>query len=83
MKKLLLTFLFLSVFVELSSSQTIKFSEEIKENKNARYMRVLGSDEEGNIYVLRSNISLETDRDRSGFKSRVYFLQYFLEGHSF
>jgi len=76
MKKLLLTFLFLSVFVELSSSQTIKFSEEIKENKNARYMRVLGSDEEGNIYVLRSNISLETDRDRSGFKSRVYFLQY-------
>ena len=42
-------------------------------------MRVLGADENGNIYVLRSNISLETDRDRSGFKSRVYFLQYLSE----
>ncbi|MFZ7145510.1 MAG: hypothetical protein ACO1G6_09235, partial [Bacteroidota bacterium] len=76
MRKILLALLFLSMYAGIGSAQTIKFSDEIKENKNARYMRVLGSDEEGNIYVLRSNISLETDRDRSGFKSRVYFIQY-------
>ena len=76
MKILLLTFFFVFGFVELTSAQTIKFSDEIKENKYAKYMRTLGADETGNIYVLRSNISLDTDRDKSGFKNRVYFLQY-------
>ncbi len=61
---------------EMSFAQTLNFSDEIKENKNAKFMRTLGADENGNIYLLRSNLSLDTDRDRSGFKNRVYFLQY-------
>ena len=61
---------------EIPFAQTLKFSDEIKENKNAKFMRTLGADENGNIYLLRSNLSLDTDRDRSGFKNRVYFLQY-------
>ena len=79
MRIIILTILLLSGCIKFSEAQTTRFSEEMKENKNARFMRVLGADELGNIYVLRSNISLETDRDRSGFKSRVYFLQYLNE----
>lgn len=40
-------------------------------------MRILGADEEENFYVLRSNISLQTDRDRSGFRNRQYTVQLF------
>lgn len=70
-----LAFLFIFCFVEYCSAQTVLFSDEVKENKYARYTRTLGSDENGNIYFLRSNMSLETDREKSGFKSRVYYLQ--------
>lgn len=76
MKRYSLVVLLFNLIALISCAQTLKFSDEIKENKNARYMRTLGSDDDGNIYLLRSNISLETDRDRSGFRSRVYFLQY-------
>ena len=72
--RLLILFLSL-VLINFTVAQTVKFSDEIKENKYAKYMRTLGADETGNIYVLRSNISLDTDRDRSGFKNTVYFLQ--------
>ncbi|MBK7570666.1 MAG: hypothetical protein IPI10_03235 [Bacteroidetes bacterium] len=73
--RLLILFISL-VLINFTVAQTVKFSDEIKENKYAKYMRTLGADETGNIYVLRSNISLDTDRDKSGFKNRVYFLQY-------
>ncbi len=76
MKGIAIFFFFAVAIFNSSIAQVIKFSEEIKENRNAKFMRILGADENGNVYVLRSNISLETDRDRVGFKSRVYFLQY-------
>ncbi len=69
-------FLFLMPFVEVSS-QTIRYSQELGENKNAKYMKILGSDEFENIYLLRSNLSLENDRERSGFRSREYYLQQY------
>jgi hypothetical protein len=40
-------------------------------------MLILGENDDGNFFVLRSNMSLEHDRERSGFKNRTYLLQSF------
>ena len=58
-------------------SQTIKWSQPLQDNKKFPHLLILGENESGNFYVLRSNISLENDRDRSGFRNRVYILQYY------
>ncbi len=77
MRNVLLTlFLLLICFLEVFS-QTITYSQEIGENKNAKFMKILGADEFENIYLLRSNLSLENDRERSGFRSREYYLQQY------
>jgi hypothetical protein len=42
------------------------------------YLKILGADDEG-YFILRSNFSFYSDRDRSFFKSRKYDLQYYTD----
>lgn len=67
-------FLFVSSF---ASAQSVTWSQVINENKKVPFMRILGSDDNDNFYILRSNVSMQTDRDRSSFKNRLYVLQRF------
>lgn len=57
-------------------AREIKWSPTLPENAKFPYLKIIGGDDEG-FFVLRSNISLDTDRDRAGLRSRKYFLQYF------
>lgn len=77
-KRLFNTLLF--VFLASSSpsfSQSIKWSSELKDNNKMQYMLILGANDEGNFYVLRSNMSLDNKNERSGFRNRSYMLQFF------
>ena len=58
-------------------SQTVKWSQALQDNKKVPYLLILGENESGNFYVLRSNMSFDNDRERSGFRNRVYILQYY------
>lgn len=49
----------------------------MRDNKKTPYMRILGADEDGNFFLLRSNMSLDSDRDRTGFRNRYYELEYY------
>ena len=49
----------------------------MSDNKKAPFIRIMGSDPDDNFYILRSNISMNTGRDRSGFRSRNYILQFY------
>lgn len=78
MKNLLTTFLFLLLLSSsfLSTAQSIQISPDNIDNNGFDYAKVIGQDEEG-VYVLMSNLSLESTRDRFGLKSRKYELSYF------
>ncbi len=78
MKTLLKNFL---LILFLSSSfpswaQSVQISADNIDNNGFDYAKVIGQDEEG-VYILMSNLSLETSRDRFGLKSRKYELSYF------
>ena len=77
MKKLFLFIFLFALNASVSFSQKIKFSPELKENRNARFMKILGTDENENIFLLRSNLSLDSDREHSGLRAREYYLQFF------
>lgn len=59
-----------------SEAQTVRWSQPLPDNAKLPYMRIIGSDAEG-FYVLRSNLTLGNGRERSGFKTRKYMIQYF------
>jgi hypothetical protein len=54
----------------------MKWSQVLPDNPKFPYLKIIGGDDEG-FFVLRSNISLDTDRERAGLRSRRYFLQYY------
>jgi hypothetical protein len=58
-------------------AQTVKWSQPLLNNKKVPYLLILGEDYNENIYVLRSNLSLKNNKERSGFRNRTYQLQYF------
>ncbi len=58
-------------------AQSVKWSQPLQDNKKSPYLKILGEDENENFYVLKSNMSLEDDREHSGFRNRSYLLQYF------
>ncbi|HNP99980.1 MAG TPA: hypothetical protein PKK99_13055, partial [Bacteroidia bacterium] len=57
-------------------AQKVHWSQAMVDNSKYPYLKIIGSDGEG-FFVLRSNLPLNSSRERSGFKSRKYFLQYF------
>lgn len=73
-------FFLLCLMASTGFSQKVQWSIQMKENKKAPYLRILGADEDGNFFLLRSNISMETDREKSGFRSRYYELEYYNAG---
>ncbi|MBK6444076.1 MAG: hypothetical protein IPF81_01830 [Bacteroidetes bacterium] len=69
--------LFMMLFFSgVVSSQTVRWSQPMLDNNKFQYLKIIGSDGDG-FFVLRSNISLNSVRDRSGFKNRKYLMQYF------
>lgn len=73
----LLLVLLIGIRPSLVNAQSVTWSQPLNDSKKVPYLRILGSDEEDNFYILRSNISLLTDRDRAGFRNKVYVLQRF------
>ena len=71
---ILIYFLFSSVSLH---SQTVKWSQPLQDNKKIPYLLILGENDKGNVYILRSNRSFDTDRDRYGSRNRTYILQYY------
>jgi hypothetical protein len=57
-------------------AQQVEMTTEGIDNDGFIEARVIGQDEDG-IYVLESNLSLDTEKDRYGFKSRKLRIAYF------
>ena len=74
---LIFNLLFIILFNGALHSQTIKWSQPLQDNKKFPYLLILGENEKGNFYVLRSNMSLANSREHSGFRNRTYVLQYY------
>ncbi len=71
--------LFSSLLFLMSSflhAQTVTWSAPVSDNSKVPYMKILGSESSG-FYVLRSNLSLDHSKNRSGLKARRYLLQKF------
>ena len=72
----LLFVLFSILFSSTVFSQEIQWSEPGITNPKLPYHKVLGYDDEG-FFLLLSNLGMDNDRDRVGFKKRRYGLAYF------
>jgi hypothetical protein len=56
--------------------QKLVLSPENLNDNGLDYLKVIGQDDEG-FFVLHSNLSLESQRDRIGLRTRKYKLSYF------
>lgn len=59
-----------------SYSQSYTISPENLDDATYSHVKVIGQDEEG-FYLLQSNLSLTSERDRIGFKNRKYKISYY------
>jgi hypothetical protein len=57
-------------------AQRLKLSTEPLDDTGLDYAKVIGDADDG-VFVLHSNFSLETERDRIGLKSRKYQLSFY------
>ena len=69
-------FLLMIVLQGSLSAQTVTWSQAITDDKKMQFLKIIGTDDDG-FYILRSNISFETARDHSGFRTRRYGIEYF------
>ncbi len=77
MKLLLRILFFLTLLLSTGvNAQTYTISPENIDANGLDYAKVIGQDEEG-IYLLMSNLSLDSFRDRFGLRTRKYELSYF------
>lgn len=75
MHRIILVPLLLFYFsIELTNAQDIQWSKPVSDNSKMPFMKILGSGSTG-FYVLRSNLTFDNTKSRSGFKSRRYLLQ--------
>lgn len=76
-RTLFIYILLISIFSTYSvNAQKLKLSAEPLDDTGLDYAKVIGDADDG-IFVLHSNFSLETERDRIGLKSRKYQLSFF------
>jgi hypothetical protein len=75
MPKLLAIVFIVTLLCSSTNAQQVKFSQELRENRSLPYMKILGTDENENVFLLKSNLSLDSDRDHSGLRNREYYLQ--------
>lgn len=75
--KIVFLFLFLVIIsgTNLNAQGRITIAPQAIDDDGLNYNRVLGYDGEG-VYVLHSNLSLETNRDRIGLRTRKYRISY-------
>ncbi len=78
--KLIFNLLFLFFIITSINSQTIKWSQPVQDNKKINYLKILGENEDGSFYVLRSNLPLDNSRESSGFRNRTYVIQLYSSG---
>lgn len=75
MKALFALLLTLSSYVN-ASAQTVKYASKNIDNNVYDFVKINGQDETG-FYLLQSNISFDTDRDKVGFRNRKYKVTYY------
>lgn len=75
MKKQFLFFLLMLKFLT-ADAQKYSLSSKVIDDAGYEYVRVIGQDEDG-FYLLQSNLSLNTLRDRIGFRNRKYKIGYY------
>jgi hypothetical protein len=73
--RLLLPLLFF-LTASLSFGQTLQISADRIDGNGLNYAKVIGQDENG-VFLLMSNLSLESRRDRFGLRTRKYELSYY------
>ena len=70
-------FVFVLMFFALSAfAQSYTISPVNLDDAVYSHVKVIGQDEDG-FYLLQSNLSLATERDRIGFKNRKYKISYY------
>ena len=69
-------FTLLYLFNVQSLAQTVKYSDPEHDFNGYENIKVIGQDTEG-LFLLQSNLSLNSNRERIGFRSRKYQLTYF------
>ena len=72
-----LAFFFSFFLINSLLAQTVKWSPVIQTNRKAEYMQILGATDNADFFLLRSNLSLENDRERAGIRNRLYILGYY------
>lgn len=73
----LINILLILVFsCNIVKAQKLKLSAEPLDDTGLDYAKVIGDADDG-IFVLHSNFSMETERDRIGLKSRKYQLSFY------
>ncbi len=60
----------------VADAQKYSLSPKVIDDAGYEYVRVIGQDEDG-FYLLQSNLSLNTSRDRIGFRNRKYKIGYY------
>lgn len=74
--RLLFAMLLQILAVSISSAQNLSISPERIDGNGLNYAKVIGQDENG-VFLLMSNLSLESRRDRFGLRTRKYELSYY------
>ena len=74
--KFFFVFIFSFYFLQVAViAQTATWSSPFTDDKKMQYLKIIGTDDEG-FYILRSNLSLDNDKDHFGFRSRKYALGF-------
>ncbi len=76
---LLVSFLWLATIAPHAHAQKIEWSAYDLIDKKMGYVKIIGYDDAG-FFALASNLSLEHERSRVGFKKRKYYLMHFTNG---
>ena len=75
-RNVVLFFLMIAANCFYSNAQQVILSNENIDDPGYEHVKVIGEEENG-FYLLQSNISLQTQRDRIGFKNRKYKISYY------
>lgn len=77
-KKILFIAALLFFSLKIISAQTVTFSPSLIDDKGFDNVKIIGQDEDG-FYLLQSNLPLELERDRVGFRNRKYKIAYYTD----
>lgn len=66
----------IAFFPEITFSQKYTMSPQSVDDAGFEYVKVIGQDDNG-FYLLQSNLTLNSDRDRIGFRNRKYKIGYY------